>query len=202
MMTVRGIITYPGAKRPAPVAKILPPGIMGDVLRALIEAADSGRPCPSGEDLARRFDLSGPKAALTVIGKLEDSGWISVDRTSRRRLVVTITDSGKSTAGPPPRPEPPKGKALADNDAMILALLEWAARTGAPCPSNNQMAAQLRWPAANTVSKMVTRLERQGIITVERFNSARVVTIVSTGQHTARPACTKPHWRHAKRGEQ
>lgn len=53
------------------------------------------------------------------------------------------------------------------------------------CPSNGEIAGLLHMEGVHTASKSILRLEARGAITVKRYRSSRVVTIVSTGQSTA-----------------
>jgi len=69
------------------------------IYRALRDAADDGRPCPTADDLS---DLIGANAVATTVGvmqRLERRGPIQVERYQRARR-VTIVETGAKTAEP------------------------------------------------------------------------------------------------------
>ena len=75
----------------------------------------------------------------------------------------------------------------------ILAMLERAADAGQPCPTNAEITEALGTSSLSTAPDTIARLERDGLITVERGIRSRVVTIVATGHRTA-GEITTPHW--------
>lgn len=72
-----------------------------------------------------------------------------------------------------------------DRLQRCFAILERAANSGAPCPTNNDLAELLGYCSGNGPSGLVNLLEVAGCITVERSNCGRVVTINRTGKRTA-----------------
>lgn len=82
---------------------------------------------------------------------------------------------------------------LTFQEKAVLASIEHAAEAGTACPSNTAFADELSIGASKG-SDIIARLERKGLIKVQRGNSMRVVTIVATGKRTA-GEITKPHWR-------
>ena len=81
----------------------------------------------------------------------------------------------------------------------ILDALTRAAEAGKACPSNADLAEMLPGCVApNKASGIVRHLEKTGVITVRRFQMARVVTIVATGKSTAAPGNQTPHWRDGR----
>ncbi len=65
-----------------------------------------------------------------------------------------------------------------------FAILERAANAGATCPTNVELADLLGYSSGNGPSGLVNLLEVSGLITVERSNMGRVVTIAKTGKRT------------------
>lgn len=66
-----------------------------------------------------------------------------------------------------------------------FTILERAANAGAVCPTNVELADILGYSSGNGPSGLVNLLEVSGLITVERSNIGRVVTIVKTGKRTS-----------------
>ena len=87
----------------------------------------------------------------------------------------------------------------AEQIGIVLTMLTRAARAGDKCPGNALIAAALG-TGTGRASEYVGELERRGLIRVTRYNSARVVTIIETGQSTRSPprAAAIPH--HSARG--
>lgn len=85
---------------------------------------------------------------------------------------------------------------LSDDERIVLKALTGAARNGLPCPTADDLLELLphRESASSTV-EIMDRLEARGLISIERFQRGRQVTILATGAKTATPACTSPHWR-------
>jgi len=80
-------------------------------------------------------------------------------------------------------------------DMTVYSALVRAAEAGAPCPTNLVLCYMTGHASPSSVINAIKRLEEAGTISVQRFQRDRVVTITATGQKTAAPACTKPHWR-------
>jgi hypothetical protein len=72
-----------------------------------------------------------------------------------------------------------------EQDAIVLAMLENAARRGDACPANSLIACAVDSASIGTASLIVGRLERAGKITVRRGGASRQVTIVESGLSTA-----------------
>lgn len=98
MNRITGIISYPRPKVTPPLATMTPPGEMGDVYRMLVRAAERREVCPSNETIAEMIG-KGVAAASGVVTRLEEAGWITVERFHRSR-VVSIRDTALSTARP------------------------------------------------------------------------------------------------------
>ena len=64
--------------------------------------------------------------------------------------------------------------------ARLLKVLEDCALAGAPCPSNAELGALLGYDQSYP-SSLVTHLELQGLIAVQRGTRGRVVTILAEG---------------------
>ena len=73
-----------------------------------------------------------------------------------------------------------------------------AAEAGAPCPSADDLAEALGFRSVSGTVDVLHRLERRGLIKVDRYQRGRQVTIVSTGKKTAEPSCRVSHWRIAR----
>lgn len=65
--------------------------------------AERGEPCPTNRMLADRFMLASTSKISDAFSFLHIAGMIEVKRMSARRI-VTITATGKSTAGEPGKP--------------------------------------------------------------------------------------------------
>lgn len=81
-------------------------------------------------------------------------------------------------------------------DDLAYQAIERAAAAGAPCPSNNTLCSLIGLASVGATANVVSRLEQRGLIRITRFQSGREVTIVSSGQSTARYHGKRtPHWR-------
>lgn len=85
-----------------------------------------------------------------------------------------------------------------ERDAKLLELLTRCAAEGRVAPSNAELTSLLKLERANTVPRIVKRLEERGLIVVERYSCSRIITIVATGQRTGGVPGT-PHWLDANR---
>ena len=84
----------------------------------LIEAAaNEGKPCPTNRDLADMLGYAAPNQACGIVNLLEATGFITVKR-GRKSRVVTIVKTGRKTAGPVPI-APAKGW-TEDDDAILM----------------------------------------------------------------------------------
>lgn len=79
---------------------------------------------------------------------------------------------------------------LSPQAKVILATLKGAATAGRLCPTNDELRELIRSASNSTVHKAMDALEAAGIISVERIGKGRVVTIIETGNRTAR----HPRW--------
>lgn len=78
---------------------------------------------------------------------------------------------------------------------MMMDWLRDLASEPKPCPSNEAIAGRFGFESVSTSARLIAELERAGQITVQRFQTSRVVTIVATGEQTLRPPNAQPHWR-------
>lgn len=83
---------------------------------------------------------------------------------------------------------------MTSRDDIVLGLIAAAAERGRLCPSNNDIADACGLARANDGSKVLQRLEKSGLIRVERGSHSRVVTIVASGLRTAGEV-KNLHWR-------
>lgn len=81
----------------------------------------------------------------------------------------------------------------------VFDMVAQAAASSARCPSNIELCNALDLAAPNYACKLIANLERKGWIEVERFQTSRCVTILSTGQQTAGGG-GNPHWRQQRPG--
>ena len=85
---------------------------------------------------------------------------------------------------------------------QVQQMREWlraVAESGDRCPTNDVIADRFGFASSSTSADLLRDMEQRGIISVERFQHARVVTVVADGVSTARPANAKAHWRDAAR---
>jgi DNA-binding CsgD family transcriptional regulator len=71
-------------------------------------------------------------------------------------------------------------------EEIILKMIEGAIERGEPCPSNASMACAIDAGSISQPPVVLNRLVDRGIISIERFQRSRVVTIIATGRSTAR----------------
>jgi hypothetical protein len=81
------------------------------------------------------------------------------------------------------------------NDAKVLRALVAAADRGLPCPTNPQLCDLIGAGSPSAPVRALDRLATCGLIRVERFQTDRRVTIISTGRSTAYHGKGTPHWR-------
>jgi len=75
----------------------------------------------------------------------------------------------------------------------VLAAIEAATQANERCPSNQRMAISFH-ASRIAVVDAVARLEDLGMIRVERFPSARRVTVTATGLTTHHKGVEAPHF--------
>ena len=74
-----------------------------------------------------------------------------------------------------------------------------AAEAGRVAPTGDELQECCGCDSISTTVNLVQRLERKGLIRVERYQRTRRITIVSTGKATAPVTNKTPHWRTKKR---
>jgi DNA-binding FadR family transcriptional regulator len=67
----------------------------------------------------------------------------------------------------------------------LFRIISQAADHGERCPTNKMLAERIGYKSASTVGEAISFLAVAGMITVERANNARVITITATGKKTA-----------------
>ncbi|WP_179505728.1 MULTISPECIES: hypothetical protein [unclassified Sphingomonas] len=75
-----------------------------------------------------------------------------------------------------------------------------AAQAGLPCPTNIDIEMLCGYNSCSMGPVMVKRLERKGLIRVERYQRFRIVEIVATGERTARAANMRDDTPHVPKG--
>jgi DNA-binding MarR family transcriptional regulator len=85
------------------------------------------------------------------------------------------------------------------NERLVLRALIRAANAGQPCPKADDLQELLGCYSNSTPTEVIRRLEKRGLIKVERYQRGRRVTIVSTGKMTRACVNTAPHWRDRPR---
>lgn len=79
-------------------------------------------------------------------------------------------------------------------DEIVLRMIVRAAERGEKCPTNDCIAAAIGAASPSSGPTVLDRLARRGLITVERGNMLRVVTVLATGKRTA-GVVKRDHWR-------
>lgn len=74
---------------------------------------------------------------------------------------------------------------FAEQESAALALIEKAARSGHPCPSNARLANALGFASTGAPQAVLNRLQARGAIEIGRCCSERVIRIVASGLQTA-----------------
>lgn len=93
-----------------------------DVLSAITQAAELGKPCPSNSDLAKVAKLSAKDSVNAVIRKLESMGLITVERVPLGRC-ITVAKTGKSTAPVKRASERPKPAPLTARPLFVAQVV-------------------------------------------------------------------------------
>lgn len=81
----------------------------------------------------------------------------------------------------------------------VLACIAEAAEAGRVAPTGDELQERCGCESISTTVHLVQRLERKGLIRVERYQRTRRITILSTGKATAPVVNKTPHWRTKKR---
>lgn len=93
-------------------------------------------------------------------------------------------------------PMPP----LTSYETTVLRMIIEAAIKGDPCPSNLDIEMELGCNSTSVAPVVVRRLEEKGYIRVTRYQRAREVTIIATGQSTAVHPQRRTTRKHVPRG--
>lgn len=80
-------------------------------------------------------------------------------------------------------------------EAMVYRELSRAADENRTCPTVTDLCVLLDCSPGGTTAGIIKRLERRGLIKVDRYQRERRVTIVATGKSTAEVRTPAPHWR-------
>lgn len=83
----------------------------------------------------------------------------------------------------------------AHQEAIVMTALAGAVSSNLPCPSNNELAGLLDAASVSTPVNVLARLQKKGLIEIERFATSRIVTICATGKSTAGDRSKAAHWR-------
>lgn len=84
-------------------------------------------------------------------------------------------------------------------ERTILDAIVDAAEHGRPAPKAIELQDLCGCLSISITVHIVRRLERKGLIRVERYQRSRRITIVSTGRTTAAVSNRTPHWRSKPR---
>lgn len=80
-------------------------------------------------------------------------------------------------------------------EQMVLDICKRAAAEGRELDSIEDMRMELGALSYSTIPGIMKRLEAKGYIERTIYQRGRTVCVVETGQCTAPPKCTVPHWR-------
>lgn len=81
-----------------------------------------------------------------------------------------------------------------EREERAFRILKSCAESNQKCPTNGEFCELLGMDSVGATSGVLSRLEKRGLISIERGQCCRVVTITETGQKTAGTVPT-PHWR-------
>lgn len=103
---------------------------------------------------------------------------------------------------PSPRKAPSAPRVeCGDPKARLLSILTAAANEGRQCPSTRELAEAIGRRSASSAASFLLGMAKKGVILIERYQTAYVVTIVATGRSTAMPENTQPHWRASHKAQ-
>ena len=88
---------------------------------------------------------------------------------------------------------------LPEMERETLALIAEATEAGRPAPTADDIQERTGCNSISTTVHLVQRLERRGLILVERFQRTRRITVLETGKRTAAVGNQTPHWRSGPR---
>ncbi|QNA85202.1 MarR family transcriptional regulator [Sphingomonas sp. So64.6b] len=80
-------------------------------------------------------------------------------------------------------------------ESRALAAIVDAAEAGRLAPTADELQATVGCDSVSTTVNIVQRLEKRGLIRVERYQRSRRIFVVSTGKATAPVNNKTPHWR-------
>ncbi len=89
---------------------------------------------------------------------------------------------------------------LSEWEQVVMNELTRAAREQGTCPTNLDLEMMLGCQSGSVAPSIVARLERKGLITVQRYQRFRTVTICATGETTARSPSMHVERPHVPRG--
>ncbi len=89
---------------------------------------------------------------------------------------------------------------LSRSEEIILMEIAQAAKDGRVCPTYLDLNEAIGAESSSTSPSIVARLERKGLITVQRYQRFRTVTICATGETTARSPSMHVERPHVPRG--
>jgi hypothetical protein len=90
---------------------------------------------------------------------------------------------------------------LSQIERDVFAICIAAASENRPLDSTEEIMGKLNLGGFSTVPGVLLRLEQKGMIARTVYQKGRQVRIIATGQCTAAPANTAPHWRNRDRSE-
>lgn len=147
-----------------------------------------------GEDVVYSSGARPGDRIGAAVRALHDAGVVTM--TSKRvdgrlRFIAQRLPEARARRMGKPAPQGRFAPAAGDAKAttrMVFQLLRRAARCGAPCPTNAELARIVGLKDAVAASYRVRRLVKDGVIRVEEPGplERRVVTIVATGMQTRR----------------
>lgn len=83
----------------------------------------------------------------------------------------------------------------ASDISVVMAMIDHAIASGATCPTNQDICNRLGRSSVSSASRIISVMERQGLIEVERYTVSRRIIIKATGQSTALKGNERPHSR-------
>jgi DNA-binding MarR family transcriptional regulator len=88
---------------------------------------------------------------------------------------------------------------LRDWDAKAFDLIQACANNGDRAPTCDELVDATGASCVATTVNIVKRLERLGLIQVDRYQRERRITVTATGKSTAPVKTKTPHWRSRPR---
>lgn len=88
----------------------------------------------------------------------------------------------------------------ADREALCLKILTERAEHGLACPTNNELCELLGYDSPAAPARIIKQLENRRLISVERGQVTRVITVLATGDRTAGQV-GQAHWRQLHPGK-